>query len=122
MDSQELNAWLRLTLTPGVGNATARKLLAAFGSAQAIFEQSRASLQKLGSNKLANTLRSEPPNLATQLQTTLDWLQAGDDRRRNPFRALVGAPADGARQPPLHESQHIVGSTGGRRQGQCDAR
>ena len=81
MDSQELNAWLRLTLTPGVGNATARKLLTAFGSAQAIFEQSRASLQKLGSDKLANTLRSEPPNLATQLQTTLDWLQAGDDRR-----------------------------------------
>ena len=81
MDSNELKAWLRLALTPGVGNTTARKLLTAFGSAQAIFEQSSATLQKLGSDKLASALRSEPPLLAAQLQTTLDWLQAGDDRR-----------------------------------------
>jgi len=81
MDSPELQAWLRLALTPGVGNATARKLLTAFGSAQAIFEQGSATLQKLGSDKLASALRSEPPELAEQLQTTLDWLQAGADRR-----------------------------------------
>ena len=81
MDSQELQAWLRLALTPGVGNTTARKLLTAFGSAQAIFEQSSSALQKLGSDKLASTLRSEPPTLAAQLQTTLDWLQAGAGRR-----------------------------------------
>lgn len=81
MDSHELKAWLRLALTPGVGNTTARKLLTAFGSAQAIFEQSSATLQKLGSDKLTSTLRTEPPLLAAQLQTTLDWLQAGNDRR-----------------------------------------
>ena len=81
MDSQELKAWLRLALTPGVGNTTARKLLTAFGSAQAIFEQSSSTLQKLGSDKLASTLRGEPPSLAAQLQITLDWLQSGDDRR-----------------------------------------
>ena len=81
MDSNELKAWLRLALTPGVGNTTARKLLTAFGSAQAIFEQSSATLQKLGSDKLASALRSEPPLLAAQLQTTLNWLQDGDDRR-----------------------------------------
>ena len=81
MDSEELRAWLRLALTPGVGNTTARKLLTAFGSAQAIFEQSSATLQQLGSDKLASSLRSEPPSLAAQLQTTTDWLKAGDDRR-----------------------------------------
>lgn len=81
MDSEELRAWLRLALTPGVGNTTARKLLAAFGSAQAIFEQSSATLQQLGSDKLASALRSEPPGLAAQQQATLDWLQAGSDRR-----------------------------------------
>ena len=81
MDSHELQAWLRLALTPGVGNVTARKLLAAFGSAQAVFEQSKATLQQLGSDKLASTLRSEPPGLAAQLQATLDWLKAADDRR-----------------------------------------
>ncbi len=81
MDSEELRAWLRLALTPGVGNTTARKLLTAFGSAQAIFEESSATLQQLGSGKLASALRSEPPGLAAQLQTTLEWLQAGNDRR-----------------------------------------
>ncbi len=81
MDSLELQAWLRLALTPGVGNATARKLLTAFGSAQAIFAQSASALRQLGSDKLASTLRSEPPGLAAQVQTTLDWLQAGGDRR-----------------------------------------
>ena len=81
MDTEELRAWLRLALTPGVGNTTARKLLTAFGSAQAIFEQSSATLQQLGSDKLASSLRSEPPSVAAQLQTTTDWLKAGDDRR-----------------------------------------
>ena len=81
MDIQELQAWLRLTLTPGIGNTAARKLLAAFGSAEAIFEQSSAALQHLGSGKLAGLLRTEPPLLAAQLQATLDWLQGADDRR-----------------------------------------
>ena len=39
MDPHELAAWLRLTLSPGVGNTAVRKLLAAFGLPQAIFEQ-----------------------------------------------------------------------------------
>ncbi len=81
MDSQELQAWLRLTLSPGIGNSTARKLLATFGSAQAVFAQSAATLRQLGSDKQASALLAEPPSLAAQLQTTLDWLQAGDDRR-----------------------------------------
>ncbi len=81
MDSQELQAWLRLMLSPGVGNETARKLLAAFGSAQAVFEQSGATLRQLGSDKLARALQTEPAALPAQLQTTLDWLQAGDDRQ-----------------------------------------
>jgi len=77
----ELQAWLRLTLSPGVSNDTARKLLAAFGSAQAVFGQSAAALTQLGSAKLAKAILAEPPGLAAQLQLTLEWLQAGDDRR-----------------------------------------
>ena len=80
MDSEELLAWLRLTLTPGMGNGAARKLLATFGSAQAIFEQSGATLRQLGSDKLASVLQSEPPNLAAQLQTTVQWLGSGENR------------------------------------------
>jgi DNA processing protein len=67
-------------LTPGIGNETARKLLAAYGSAPAIFEQSAQALRQLGSEKLSRAIREEPPTLAAQLQTTLDWLAAGDDR------------------------------------------
>ena len=89
MDPSELQAWLRLALTPGIGNTTARRLLSAFGSAQAIFEQSSRALHLLGSDKLASSLRHEPPGLAAQLQTTLDWLQAESDRRI----AVLGDPA-----------------------------
>jgi DNA processing protein len=81
VDTQELQAWLRLTLSPGVGNDTARKLLAAFGSAQAIFSQSAAALTQLGTTKLAKAILAEPPALAAQLQITLEWLQAGEDRQ-----------------------------------------
>ena len=81
MEPTELNAWLRLMLTPGIGNETARKLLTAFGSAPAVFEQSAQALRQLGSEKLSHAVRQEPPTLAKQLQTTLDWLAAGDDHR-----------------------------------------
>ena len=42
MERDELAAWLRLALTPGVGDAAARRLLAAFGLPQAIFDQPHA--------------------------------------------------------------------------------
>jgi DNA processing protein len=80
MDATELGAWLRLSLTPGIGNTGARQLLAAFGSAQAIFEQDAASLRQFGSDRLVDAVQTEPAALATQLQTTLDWLQGADNR------------------------------------------
>ena len=80
MDTGELQAWLRLLLTPGVGNESARKLLAAFGSAPAIFEQSAAVLRELGSERLAHAIQAEPEDLTRQLASTVDWLAAGEDR------------------------------------------
>ena len=79
-DAGELQAWLRLLLTPGVGNESARKLLAAFGSAPAIFEQSAATLRAVGSERLALAMQTEPDDLKAQLTRTLDWLAAGEDR------------------------------------------
>jgi DNA processing protein len=113
MDPEELQAWLRLTLTPGVGNATARKLLTAFGSAQAVFEQPGSALVQLGSDKLASILRSEPPGLAAQLQTTLEWLQAGDDRHiAVPGDAAYPAPLLDIEDPPL--MLYMLGTLAGR--------
>ena len=80
MHSQELAAWLRLTLSPGISLDAARRLLTAFGSPQAVFEQSASALREIGTDKLAHALQSPPPTLAAQLQATLDWLNAADDR------------------------------------------
>ena len=91
MERAELKAWLRLTLSPGVGNETACKLLAAFGSAQAVFEQSEAALRQLGSSKLASAITIEPPRLAELLQTTLDWLAAGADGANQRAVAPIGS-------------------------------
>ncbi|WP_341909612.1 DNA-processing protein DprA [Polaromonas sp. YR568] len=81
MEALELSAWLRLGLTPGIGNEAARRLLAAFGSPQAIFHQEMAALSQLGNEKLARALLREPTTLAAQLDTTLQWLESGTHRR-----------------------------------------
>jgi DNA processing protein len=80
VDSHELRAWLRLALSPGVNNDAARRLLAAFGSAPAIFEQSTSSLIDVGSARLASAVQAEPKALTEQLARTVEWLSAGDDR------------------------------------------
>ena len=81
MEAAELAAWLRLSLTPGLGNTGTRQLLTAFGSAQAVFEQTPDTLRHLGSARLADALQIEPTELAPRLGTTLEWLQGADNRR-----------------------------------------
>jgi DNA processing protein len=78
VDAEELNAWLRLTLTPGVGNISARKLLSTFGLPQAVFEQSTAALRQVLSDKQTQALRTVPAELAALLATTLAWLDQDD--------------------------------------------
>ena len=63
MERDELAAWLRLTLTPGVGNDSARKLLAAFGLPQAIFDQPTAVLKQVVSTARALALGTPPDGL-----------------------------------------------------------
>lgn len=75
MERDELAGWLRLTLTPGIGNQTARKLLAAFGLPEAIFSQSPSALQQVVSPAQADALLTEPPELPAQLDVTWHWLQ-----------------------------------------------
>ena len=80
MTRDELNGWLRLTLTPGVGNETSRKLLAAFGLPATLFIQSQTALRQVVSERQAAALVSEPPGLPELLQITWDWLQARDNQ------------------------------------------
>ena len=85
MERDELAAWLRLTLSSGVGNESARKLLVAFGLPAKVFEQSSSTLQQVVSEKQARALLCEPPDLAALLAQTWAWLQdsgAGSARRQ----------------------------------------
>ncbi len=74
MEATELRSWLRLLQTPEVGPITARKLLAAYGLPQAIFEQPHAALALLVGTGTASQLLSEPPDLDALEATTHDWL------------------------------------------------
>lgn len=87
MDRDELAAWLRLTLTPGIGNQAARRLLVAFGLPQAIFDQPLQVLQACAGASHAAALHSEPEKLADLVETTWQWLQAGSDD--GPAHAVV---------------------------------
>lgn len=91
MDRQELNAWLRLTLTPGVGNGTARRLLAAFGLPQAIFMQDSVALRQVVTSTQASALRQEPEGLAALLEATWQWLEGppAEDARNGISRRLL---------------------------------
>ena len=82
MDREELAVWLRLHLTPGVGNATARRLLTAFGLPNHIFEQPAATLGQVASAQQSAALQREPPELPPLLATTWEWLQADPERNR----------------------------------------
>jgi DNA processing protein len=79
LTKDELRAWLRLSLSDGVGNDAARRLLAAFGSPQAVFAQSEAALRQVVTAKQASALLSEPNELAVQCVRTQQWLAQQPD-------------------------------------------
>lgn len=76
----ELAAWLRLLLTPGVGLESARKLLAAFGLPEAVFEQPSSVWQTVVGTRAARALEVVPDDLGAQVDRLLAWLAEGDDR------------------------------------------
>lgn len=96
MDRDELAAWLRLSLTPGVGNGAARRLLAAFGLPQAVFAQTEAAWQSCVTVAQARALAAVPEGLDALLEQTWQWLQADAE----PARAIVTL-GDAAYPPAL---------------------
>ena len=89
-DAADLAAWLRLSLTPGIGNQRARQLLQAFGLPQQIFESSLSALGAVVSPAQAQALSQPPPALDGLLRSTLDWLAADPQQRR---MLTLGDPA-----------------------------
>lgn len=88
MERDELAAWLRLSLTPGVGNLSARRLLAAFGLPADIFAQPPSMLQSCCSAAQASALQTIPAGYAPLLDTTWQWLHAATPPE-SPARAIV---------------------------------
>ena len=93
----DLDAWLRLLRTPGVGRVSARRLLAACGSAEGIFRASPATLQTLVGATLASALGRLPDGHDEKLAATRAW--AGTDGTRH-----VLTLGDSSYPPQLLES------------------
>ena len=106
MEREELAGWLRLALTPGIGNTGGRRLLAAFGLPADVFAQSREALQQVVTQAQADALLQQPPAFARALDQTWDWLQGTDDQgavRRIVTLGDAGYPASllETADPPL---------------------
>lgn len=80
LDRDELVAWLRLLETSGVGRASARKLLAAFGSPEAALTASRAAQRDAVGASAADALSAPWDAIAALADRTLSWLAAGASR------------------------------------------
>jgi DNA processing protein len=88
MDKDELRAWLRLSMTDGVGNDAARRLLSCFASPQAVFEQTEAALSQVVTVKQAQALMIVPNELAVQCVRTHQWLMHQPDTHTHALWAL----------------------------------
>ena len=75
-DEQDKRDWLRLSLTKGIGNETARKLLSVFGLPTQIFRTEYTALLEHVPVKIARALLQAPDaDLRSQIERTEEWLQ-----------------------------------------------
>jgi DNA processing protein len=93
LGDDEFAAWLRLLETPGVGRDSARRLLASFGSPEAVFSAPVAALRDVAGPALERALAVPPPEFDTRLAAALAWRRGGPDRHV----LTLGDPA----YPPL---------------------
>jgi DNA processing protein len=80
LSRSELSAWLRLLETPGVGRLSARRLLAAFGSPQAVFDAPPRSWREVIGAAAGQALAELPRELADLEQRTWAWLDSAPGR------------------------------------------
>lgn len=81
MAPDEFAAWFRLLATPGVGRGAARRLLAACGSAEAVFDTAPGTLARLVGEATAQALKRPPEALAERLAVAEAWRLGGADRQ-----------------------------------------
>lgn len=76
IDRQELGAWLRLLESPRLGRESARRLLAAFGSAQGAIEATIAARREVVGDNQAAALTTTTDHVEALVAATLAWLEA----------------------------------------------
>jgi DNA processing protein len=81
MDREALAGWLRLLLTPGVGNDTARRLLAAFGLPSGVWSQSPSAWQTVTNARTARAMQSIPDTLEPAVDRLTAWLDESPDHQ-----------------------------------------
>lgn len=69
--NSELAAWLRLTLTPGIGGETQRQLLSAFGLPGRIYDAGRTALSGIVPDRLAECLLDHDSR--AEIDAALAW-------------------------------------------------
>ncbi|MCK9685513.1 DNA-processing protein DprA [Scleromatobacter humisilvae] len=79
LSQDELAAWLRLACTPGIGRATARKLLAALGSAERVLAADDPTLLSLTGRDVVRVLRRREARDDALVAATRRWLDASAD-------------------------------------------
>lgn len=80
MPRDELAAWLRLLLTPGLGRGTARQLLARFGPPEALWAREPADWAGLAEPALATALLAPPAGFEAAVEAHARWLEADPAR------------------------------------------
>ena len=75
-DEEELAAWIRLQMTPGVGILTAHKMLSAYGLPQNIFTTPYEEIARIVSPKMADVLYAPvDPAITEQIEKTYRVMQ-----------------------------------------------
>lgn len=77
IQEEELKAWLRFSMEPGIGSVTGRALLSKIGLPQLIFDASYSTLEIVCQPKLARQLSSPVSDeIADRIDLTLQWLKS----------------------------------------------
>jgi DNA processing protein len=83
IDRDEFSAWLRLLETPGIGRESARALLAAFGSPEAVIGASTTARRALVAPGPAAALAQVPEAFESRLAAGWQWLTSDADEPRD---------------------------------------
>lgn len=137
VEHAELGAWLRLLCTPGIGRSSARALLRAFGSPEALFDAPPSAWRDVVPASVARALATPPDSLSSALEATWRWLHPdtpappravvllGHSAYPNAWLHIADPPllvyAQGRLDRLSHPSLAVVGSRGATPQGLSNA-